>query len=325
MYKSRISSHAAAGSDIFTHSAAIRAGKTATKVHEKLDPSIKNKAGKLIRESFDSPAQPESVPVFVLFDVTGSMNTVPEKFIKKLGTLMNLLVKKGYLKNPHVLFGAIGDATCDEVPLQIGQFESGNEMDEVLSLIYPEGGGGGNVQESYELGMYYMARHTEIDSFKKRGKKGYAFLLGDEKPYPRVKKNEVKSVIGDTIQADIPTQDIIAELRERYEVFWIMPGGTSYFNNPAINDHLKKLFGQNFYKMEDPESICNLISTIIGICEGFDVNEIETDLKDAGADAKDIKNTLAVVKTFADTRTTKKTAGKKGKLVIAGDDAVTRL
>ena len=58
------------------------------------------------------------------------------------------------------MFGAIGDATCDRAPLQVGQFESDNRMDDDLGRILLEGGGGGQKTESYELAMYFMARHT---------------------------------------------------------------------------------------------------------------------------------------------------------------------
>jgi hypothetical protein len=103
--------HTEKGTDPFTHSAEIRSGHTEMKVHEKLDPSKKNKAGRNIRESFDSDTHPESHPVAVIFDVTGSMASVPRIFVEKLGTLMATLVKKDFLQHPHILFGAVGDAT----------------------------------------------------------------------------------------------------------------------------------------------------------------------------------------------------------------------
>ena len=46
--------------------------------------------------------------------------------------LLGLLLRKGYATDPQIMFGAIGDATCDRVPLQVGQFESDNRMDEDL-------------------------------------------------------------------------------------------------------------------------------------------------------------------------------------------------
>jgi hypothetical protein len=318
MYTSRVSAAASSAAGYFTHSHAIRSGTTSAKVHEKLDPSIKNKAGKLIRESLDSKEHPNSVPISVLFDVTGSMSMAPRVFVQKLGALMNLLIKKGYVQDPHVLFGAIGDANSDNVPLQIGQFEAGNEMDEVLSLIHLEGGGGGGRSESYELGMYYMARHTDMDSVNKRDKKGYLFILGDETPYPTIDKDQVKDIIGDTIQDNISTEEIIAELRQKFEVFWIMPGGTSYYNNDSMNNHLKKLFGQNFLKLPNAEDVCELIASTIGLCEGYDLNDIKSDLVSVGASSKSVDNALATMADLAKTKSVKK-ADVKGKLVLTGN------
>jgi hypothetical protein len=156
-----------------------------------------------VRESFDSDVHPDSTAVAVIFDETGSMREQPKVFVQKLGKLMSILVKKGYLPNPHVLFGAVGDATCDSVPLQIGQFEGGNEMDEALTSIYLEGNGGGHNTESYELAAYFLARKSDLDCVKKRGKKGYCFLIGDELPYPVVNRHQVDSLIGDNLQSNI--------------------------------------------------------------------------------------------------------------------------
>src|SRR5262245_41161322 len=98
-------------------------------VHAALDPSHK------VRESRDSAEHPRSLAIAVLFDVTGSMRHVPRVLQAKLPRLLGLLLRKGYAADPQILFGAIGDATCDRVPLQIGQFESDNRMDEDLGRI----------------------------------------------------------------------------------------------------------------------------------------------------------------------------------------------
>ncbi len=111
-----------------------------------------------VREARDSDAHPISNPVAVMFDVTGSMQTVPRILQKNLPTLMGLCLRKGYLDDPAILIGAIGDATCDLVPLQVGQFESGNEIENDLNNLYLEGGGGGQQMESYELALYFLAR-----------------------------------------------------------------------------------------------------------------------------------------------------------------------
>src|SRR5690606_17085408 len=109
-----------------------------TTVHPKLDPH-----GVTVRESRDSADHPEALAIAVLFDVTGSMGNVPRTLQTKLPDLLGLLLRKGYVEHPHILFGAIGDATCDRAPLQIGQFEADNRMDDDLERILLEGGGGG--------------------------------------------------------------------------------------------------------------------------------------------------------------------------------------
>src|SRR5258706_8080797 len=98
------------------------------------------------------------------------MEKVPRVLQAHLPKLVGLLIRKGCLEHPQILIGAIGDATCDTAPLQVGQFESGIEIEEDLGKLFLEGGGGGQVTESYELAMYFMARHTSIDCHEKRGK-----------------------------------------------------------------------------------------------------------------------------------------------------------
>ena len=87
------------------------------------------------------------------------------------------------------------------VPLQVGEYESDNRIDENVEKLVLEGGGGGQITESYELGLYFMARHTAIDCFEKRGKHGYCFIIGDEMPYPKVRKTHINKLIGDGLEA----------------------------------------------------------------------------------------------------------------------------
>ena len=325
VYTSRLTSAADAGTDLFTHDADIRSGSTKMCVHEKLDPAKVNAAGKIIRESFDSEVHPDSRAVAVLFDVTGSMATVPRQFVLKLDKLMASLVKKGFLEHPHILFGAVGDATVDKVPLQIGQFEGGNEMDEALSLIVLEGGGGGHNTESYELGMYFAARHTNVDCYEKRGQKAYLFIMGDEMPYPNVKASEVKAIIGDKLQSDIPLEEILAELREKFEVFWVMPGGTNHWDDEKVEGPLRKMFGQSFLKLSNPEDVCELITSTIGVAEGYDLHDVSKALKDVGADADAVGRASKSLVAYATSRALAKGATVTGALVESGEDSVAKL
>ncbi len=280
-YRDRAALRKKTGKDAFEHNADIRAGRVARRTHDKMSPK-----GVGVRESRDSGNHPTSHAVAVLFDVTGSMQTVPRILQENLPRLMGLLIRKGYIEHPQIMIGAIGDATCDTAPLQIGQFESGIEIEEDLSKLFLEGGGGGHITESYELALYFMARHTAIDCHEKRGKRGYLFVIGDEAPYSHVKRTEVRGVIGDGLQADIPVADLIAELRQRYDVYYVIPKLTSHWGNDVIYRHWVDLLGQNVLKLEDPAGICELIASVVGVAEGkVDLDGVTADLKDAGASA----------------------------------------
>ncbi|GAA1794635.1 hypothetical protein GCM10009682_15460 [Luedemannella flava] len=264
------------GKSAFAHS-----DSGARHVHDALNPH-----GVGTRESRDSDEHPRSLAIAVLFDVTGSMRGVPRALQTKLPGLLGLLLRKGYVEDPHIMFGAIGDATCDRAPLQVGQFESDNRMDEDLGRILLEGGGGGQQTESYELAMYFMARHTSIDCYDKRGRKGYLFIIGDELAYPKVKRAEVKRIIGDDLAEDISTEAIVAELQRRYHVYYILPAGASYAGDATVLDFWRGLLGQNVIELDDLNAVCETIGLTVGLEEGaIDLAAGIDDLADVGSTA----------------------------------------
>lgn len=314
----------------FDHDDKIRSGVIDAKVHEALDPGKLNSLGQNIRESLDSDISPETNSIVAIFDETGSMGGIPKIFVTKLGKLMEFLVKKDIVKNPQLMFGAFGDAKLDHerevAPLQMGQFEVGNEMDDNLSKIYLEGSGGGQKRESAELVFYYLAKHTKLDCWDKRGEKALLFIFSDELFYPMVNREEVKRLIGDILEADIPTADILEELRERYEVIWGYPKEGSYFNDPDVIEPLKEIFGENFRVLEKAEDVCEFIAQVVGIHQGHDLYSVATTLKDLGADPKAVDRASKALVTYAGSRSKGMTKGTaEGDLVVAGKDQVTRL
>jgi hypothetical protein len=218
-----------------------------------------------VRESRDSAEHPLSTAIAVWFDHTGSMGAVPRKLQAKLPQLLGLLLRKGYVIDPQIMFAAVGDATCDRAPLQVGQFESDNRMDDDLGKLYLEGGGGGGMSESYELILYFMARRTAADCWDKRGKRGYIIIVGDEKAYRRVSRREVAAVIGDTLQADIPFEEILAEVLERWDVYYIMPGEASHAGDNEVRDFWREALGQNFIEVPDTDAIPETIALTVGL------------------------------------------------------------
>jgi hypothetical protein len=278
-YDSRQNQRQTTNQTAFTYDQQVRQSGV-VKVHDQMNPHD------VTRESRDSDDHPNSLSIGVIFDVTGSMGTVPRVLQTKLGALMRLLIQKGYVDDPQILFGAVGDAYTDSVPLQMGQFESGLEMDDELGKIYLEGGGGGQVHETYELGVYFMARHTVIDCYEKRGHKGYLFTIGDEKPYAVVRRQHVQDLIGDALEHDIPVEQIVAEVQRRYEYFHIIPTNTSHGENPEVQGRWKELLGERVLLLADEAAVCETIALAIGLCEGSVDNLLSgaDDLIQAGYD-----------------------------------------
>lgn len=273
----------------FTYDADVKAGKTTASVAPKLDPKgMKlDPKGVKIRESRDSEAHPNSKGIVVGLDVTGSMGEQSHIVHGRLSALMGLLTRKGYLEDPQILYAAVGDAVSDRAPLQLGQFESGVEMEDDLSKFWIESGGGETRQESYELLMYFAARHTSMDCLEKRGKKGYFFLIGDESPYPVVKKERVKKILDIDLQEDIAVDKIANELMQKFECFFILPTRANNADDPDVLRNWSRIFGaQHVLKIDDSKGTPELIATQIGLCEGTtDIDSAVDDMKDVGTTA----------------------------------------
>lgn len=244
------------GQSGFTYSDSVRAlPRDQRKAHPDLEPK-----GVAFRECCDTTEHPLSTPIIVAFDVTGSMRTVPMRLQALLPDLHKLLQDAGAVTDPEILFAAFGDATSDAVPVQVGQFESDNRMDDQLGSIYLEGNGGSQQTESYELMLYWVARHTKIDSFDKRGEKGFLFMFGDEMPYSEVKQSEVNRFIDENFQGNISFRDILEEVRQRYHVFFITPSHTTNYNNERITKFWSDTMGANYLRLEEIDKVCDMIS-----------------------------------------------------------------
>lgn len=248
-----------------------------------------------IRESRDSQLHPDSVPIIVALDVTGSMGSIPENLIKnKLGALMNTLIDNGIL-DPQIMFMAIGDHISDDYPLQVGQFESGTiELDDCLSKIFIERGGGGQNRESYPLAWYFAARHTSIDSFEKRQEKGFLFTIGDEGFHDQMAADLLQAKCGYKGRENLTASSLLNEVCRSYFVFHIHANEASYHNDPFVFSQWKGLLGERFLVLEDQNNIAELIATTVALVKG-----VNADVAMSGFDARtrqSVSNALVAVK-----------------------------
>ncbi|WP_289663647.1 hypothetical protein [Flavobacterium panacagri] len=236
-------------SEIFTQNALRMA-------HESMNPN-----GVVFREARDSDVHPNTVPIILGLDVTGSMGHIPHELIKEgLPKLMGGIIQGG-VPDPALLFLGIGDHECDRYPLQVGQFESGDEeLDMWLTRTYIEGGGGGNAGESYLLAWYFAAFHTKTDAFEKRGQKGLLFTVGDEPGLKTLPASAIKEIMGQG-QQTYTHLELLAEAQKKYDVYHI----SVLHSGQAINADVewKELLGQNCLSIEDHREIPNVIKKII--------------------------------------------------------------
>lgn len=165
-------------------------------------------------------------PIVVALDVTRSRGDDTKLVYEKLPQLMGQIELKGYIENPGISFCGIGDAFSDRAPLQVGQFEADNRLDEVLERIWIEEGGGGTGQESYELAAYFYSRTNCVRLAQGIGKKGYFFFVGDEGFYPKLDKGAVRRIIGDDLPEDLDAREAFRALGEKFHMFLLFPQKT---------------------------------------------------------------------------------------------------
>ena len=240
-------------------------------MNKNLDPK-----GVKLRESRDSADNPHSTPIIVGIDVTGSMGIIADVLAREgLGVLFTEILNRKPITDPHVMFMAIGDANCDDAPLQVSQFEADNRIVEQLTQIYIEHGGGGNNYESYNLPWYFAARHTEHDSLIKRAKRGYLFTVGDEQAPHDLTPEQIKRFIGDKIQPTTTAQ-LLAEAQRMYDVFHIVieEGDYASHHGAAVRDSWRELLGQHVICLADHKKLSETIVSCVEVVEGRDAKKV---------------------------------------------------
>lgn len=101
-------------------------------------------------------------PIVYAFDVTGSVDNLPMIITDKMPLIAGQIAQNGYLEDPEICMGAVGDPEYDRAAIQIGDFAKLRESDAWLKRIWRENGGGGNNVEGYEYMAYFLARCCEM-------------------------------------------------------------------------------------------------------------------------------------------------------------------
>lgn len=219
---------------------------------------------KKVRECCENAEHPETFPIILGLDVTGSMGHVPAHLIKEdFVEVMKKILDEG-IECPQVCFVAYGDHECDDAPLQIGQFEASDElMEKWLTSTWLEGGGGGNGGESTSLVHYFAARHTSCDAITKRGKKGLLVTVGDEPNLTTYPKKTLSKIFGDGLQSNLTAAEILDEARKEWDIYHINILDYSG-RRSVVQNSWKELLGDHFINVEsnDDANVSNVIAAL---------------------------------------------------------------
>lgn len=227
----------------------------------------------VVREACDSDEHPNSSPIILGLDVTGSMGHLLHTMADKLGVTMGEIYKRNVLPDPQILCVAIDDfVSSDEECIQVTQFESDIRIAEQLKQLKFIQYGAGNGWESYPLAWYFAARHTKCDAINK-GRKGVIITMGDDGFQPVISRSEIKIVFGDTLEKDLTTAELLSEVNRNWEVFHLtIAEGASY--SSRVEKSAQDLLGSHAITVSDTDKIPEIIVSILQTLRGDSVAEI---------------------------------------------------
>ena len=204
---------------------------------------VKSPVGKSL--STDSPT-----PLVFAVDVTGSMGEWPGIIFHKLPVLYN--EAKLWLPELEISFAAIGDAYTDCNPVQICDFGKGRDLETAINSIHPEGGGGGQSRESYELFAYYYLKHCEMP----KAQKGLFIYCGDEGFYEKILPMHLKTHFGDDVEEPIDAYHIYKELAKKFDIYNLRVEYGDAQREKEIKAQWQKAIGvERVLRLTDPNRI----------------------------------------------------------------------
>lgn len=248
--------------------------------------------GVTMRESRDSAANPKSTPIILALDVTGSMGMIADHIAREgLGTLIEIILDRKPVTDPHIMVMGVGDVHCDAAPLQVSQFEADIRIAEQLKDLWLEGGGGGNQHESYTLPWYFAAAKTDIDSVKD-GRKGILFTFGDEECPPDLRAEQIKRVLGDKVKKDMTAKELFDMVEEKYTVYHVVVEQGNYVRTRGkdrVYESWKKILPEDrLIPLKDYKKLPEVVASVIEVSNGGKPEDIINSWQD--------KATAAVVR-----------------------------
>ena len=262
---------------------------TQTSLHSELDPKSR------VRECCNTEEHPNTLPVILALDVTGSMGSACDECAASVANLMKDLYEQ--FEDVEVCVMGVGDLECDDSPLQVSQFESDVRVAKQMQEIYLEKGGGGNSYESYTAPWYFGLYHTRLDCFDKQGRKGVIITMGDEPLNPALNKRDVEHFLGVGLeeQVELKTNKLYKEASKKFDIYHISveDDRTNYNSDRGsyeeqVDKSFKDVIGDDHYLVS---SVNGLQKNIVK-CIEKSYKKRERLAEDAPAGKKDDKESL---------------------------------
>ena len=224
-----------------------------------LDESLNPKKFK-VRECVNSDEHPNTIPVILALDVTGSMGSACKETADALGVIMTDLYQK--FKDIEFCVMGIGDLAYDRAPIQMSQFESDIRIAEALDKIYMEHGGGGNAYESYTAAWYMALKRTKLDCIDKQGRKGIVITMGDEPLNPYLPVSKLNEAVNGKEQGNVETPELYKEVSKHFDVYHIAVNDP-HDSYSYYEEQIKKSFGELLGDRFKVSTVNNLSQTIV--------------------------------------------------------------
>lgn len=229
-----------------------------------------------VRESCDSENNPNSTPIIIASDVTGSMGHIAHSLMKDgLNTLIEQIYDRKPVSDPHVMVMAVGDMRTDRAPLQCTQFEADICLADQVRDLYIEGWGGGNGGESYSGAHLFAAMKTNIDSVKNRGQKGFLFTIGDEPNHDGVTRAQAHNV-GISLETDVSAESALALAQRNWEVFHVALVNEGYCasHRNEVLTNWRRILPERTICLEDVNDLAETVVSVIQVQQGADPDQV---------------------------------------------------
>jgi len=215
-----------------------------------------------------------------------------------------------YLQNPSISFCAIGDHTSDDVPLQCSEFGQGKGVDQLLSKMFLEGGGGDNQHESYELSAFFYQEHCSLRNHDYP----FFFVTGDEGYWDQIQEKALSGVLGSKLGKNIKAIDVWKKLQTKYNVFLIKKAFWNTNYEYGILTQWQGALGmERVLEITSPKACIDIMLGAIAITTGTSLDQYIKDMKQREQTNERIEEVVKALKLYAS-----KVEAKQVKIIKGG-------